>query len=331
MVTVRIDRGIRSNNLFDMKEVLNIVACYTKECLQDFLANFLSALLSYRGQTYIKSKANFIIVDLTFPLLPSLITGTCQWKTPIYETVKFLKDPKTGKIKDKLYHFVVSTGVTKSCVLGAASIDFAEYFNSNKASTVSLPIKYSKSEALLHVSNGTEAATECQFESLITITFAVMWTKVKIKKPEKRNGSLKSHFRNDNNDMEGNIIRNSIQIDGQVMKTTQNAEINFNNGASRLSCRTIINSDNSSELDTPRELGTRSFGWCCARVTIREFARFEDKEHDDRDEDLDFRAVENRFVKIDSFEGRPIMLLFSTVTEYRHKDIAVWFQALFVL
>ncbi|KAM7274929.1 hypothetical protein ACFE04_016795 [Oxalis oulophora] len=83
---------------------------------------------------------------------------------------------------------------------------------------------------------------------------------------------------------------------------------------------------------------------------------FEDKEHDDRDEDLDFRAVENRFVsvtplsthsnvesntvseaiqslfvvKIDSFKGRPIMLLFSTVTKYRHKDIAMWFQALFV-
>ncbi|KAM7272870.1 hypothetical protein ACFE04_027534 [Oxalis oulophora] len=299
MVTVRIDRGIRSNNLFDMKEVLNIVACYTKECLQDFLANFLSALLSYRGQTYIKSKANFIIVDLTFSLLPSLITGTCQWKTPIYETVKFLKDPKTGKIKDKLYHFVVSTGVTKSCVLGAASIDFAEYFNSNKASTVSLPIKYSKSEALLHVT----VQRQQRNAKLSDVDES------QDKKPEKRNGSLKSHFRNDNNDMEGNIIRNSIQIDGQVMKTTQNAEINFNNGAYRLSCRTIINSDNSSGLDTPRELGTRSFGWCCARVTIREFAR----------------------VKIDSFKGRPIMLLFSTVTEYRHKDIAVWFQALFVL
>ncbi|KAM7268493.1 hypothetical protein ACFE04_010659 [Oxalis oulophora] len=129
---------------------------------------------------------------------------------------------------------------------------------------------------------------------------------------------------------------------------------------------------------------------------------FEDKEHEDRDDDLDFRAVENIFVsvtplsthsnvesntiseaiqllscswrdtiiqdhtkidnliqdedlgkrlahrypflepevdycdrqiskvKIDSFKGRPIMLLFSTVTKYRHKDIAMWFQALFV-
>ncbi|KAM7254893.1 hypothetical protein ACFE04_020134 [Oxalis oulophora] len=150
--------------------------------------------------------------------------------------------------------------------------------------------------------NGTEAATECQFE-----------------------------------------------IDGQVMKTTQNAEINFNNGASRLSCRTIINSDSNSGLDIPRELGTRSSNlhseiinnpmpnrpayaeqtvyWSTLSSAISEF---EDKEHDDRDEDLDFRAVENRFVKIDSFKGRPIMLLFSTVTEYRHKDIAMWFQAHFL-
>ncbi|KAM7256843.1 hypothetical protein ACFE04_012584 [Oxalis oulophora] len=195
--------------------------------------------------------------------MTNVITGTCHWKTPIYETVKFLKDPKTGKIKDKLYHFVVSTGVTKSCVLGAASIDFAEYLNSNKASTVSLPIKYSKSEALLHVSNVVSISF---MKPSLAVTVQRQQRNANLsdvdesedKKPEKRNGSLKSHFSNGDSDMEGNIIRNSIQIDGDVKKTTQNAEINFNNGGSRLSCRTIINSDSSSGLDTPRELGTRS-------------------------------------------------------------------------
>ncbi|KAM7268379.1 hypothetical protein ACFE04_010545 [Oxalis oulophora] len=34
-------------------------------------------------------------------------------------------------------------------------------------------------------------------------------------------------------------------------------------------------------------------------------------------------------VKIYSFKGRPIMLLFSAVTTYRHKDIAMWFQVVF--
>lgn len=35
--------------------------------------------------------------------------GICRWEKPVYETVKFIQEPKIGKIYDKIYHFVVST------------------------------------------------------------------------------------------------------------------------------------------------------------------------------------------------------------------------------
>jgi len=38
----------------------------------------------------------------------TVMDGNCQWRKPIYETVKLIQDPKTGKINDKLYNFIVS-------------------------------------------------------------------------------------------------------------------------------------------------------------------------------------------------------------------------------
>lgn len=35
--------------------------------------------------------------------------GSCRWENPIYETVRFLRDPRTGKINEKIYSFIVST------------------------------------------------------------------------------------------------------------------------------------------------------------------------------------------------------------------------------
>lgn len=35
--------------------------------------------------------------------------GICRWEKPIYETVRFVQEPKTGKINEKIYHFHVST------------------------------------------------------------------------------------------------------------------------------------------------------------------------------------------------------------------------------
>ena len=35
--------------------------------------------------------------------------GICRWENPVYETVKFIQEPKSGKISEKIYYFVVST------------------------------------------------------------------------------------------------------------------------------------------------------------------------------------------------------------------------------
>lgn len=35
--------------------------------------------------------------------------GTCLWENPIYVTVKLFKEPKSGKLHEKIYHFIVSS------------------------------------------------------------------------------------------------------------------------------------------------------------------------------------------------------------------------------
>lgn len=35
--------------------------------------------------------------------------GICCWEKPVYETVRFIRDPKTGKFNQKIYYFIVST------------------------------------------------------------------------------------------------------------------------------------------------------------------------------------------------------------------------------
>lgn len=111
--------------------------------------------------------------------------GSCRWENSVLETVKFDPEPRTGKIKERLYNFVLSTvrfaamklehcivrfclvnvggvyeelillcgfvqGSSKASVLGEVSVDFAEYSEATKATSVSLPLK--NSSAVLHVS-----------------------------------------------------------------------------------------------------------------------------------------------------------------------------------
>ncbi|XP_062120430.1 uncharacterized protein LOC133834736 isoform X2 [Humulus lupulus] len=77
--------------------------------------------------------------------------GTCTWENPVYEPVKLTMDSKTGKINEKLYHFIVSTGTSKSGYLGEASIDFSDFATETEPLTVSLPLKFANSGAILHV------------------------------------------------------------------------------------------------------------------------------------------------------------------------------------
>ncbi|WOL10125.1 hypothetical protein Cni_G18879 [Canna indica] len=71
----------------------------------------------------------------------SAIGGTCKWLNPIYETVKLVRDPKSGKINEKLYKFLVSAvGSARAGFLGEATINLADYVEIFKATSVSLPL-----------------------------------------------------------------------------------------------------------------------------------------------------------------------------------------------
>ncbi|KDP22284.1 hypothetical protein JCGZ_26115 [Jatropha curcas] len=77
--------------------------------------------------------------------------GTCLWENPIFVTVKLVRHAKTGKLDEKIYHFIVSSGSSKSGYLGEASIDFADFADEAEPLTVSLPLKFANSGAILHV------------------------------------------------------------------------------------------------------------------------------------------------------------------------------------
>lgn len=54
----------------------------------------------------------------------AVMDGTCNWLNPIYETVSLACDPKSGKINEKLYQFLVSAQVRNiNCVLSASNCD----------------------------------------------------------------------------------------------------------------------------------------------------------------------------------------------------------------
>lgn len=39
----------------------------------------------------------------------SVRENCCYWENPIFETVKCIQDPKTGKIQERIYYFLIST------------------------------------------------------------------------------------------------------------------------------------------------------------------------------------------------------------------------------
>ncbi|KAL0317779.1 UNVERIFIED_CONTAM: hypothetical protein Sangu_2192200 [Sesamum angustifolium] len=80
-----------------------------------------------------------------------IVEGTCTWENPVYETVKLVKEIKTGRIREKFYYVIVSTGSSKSGFLGEVSIDFADLAEATKPLNLTLPLQTSKSGAILHV------------------------------------------------------------------------------------------------------------------------------------------------------------------------------------
>ncbi|KAL9225311.1 hypothetical protein vseg_001253 [Gypsophila vaccaria] len=81
----------------------------------------------------------------------SVQNGICTWENPVYEAVKFTRETKTGKLQDKFYQFIISTGSSKSGFFGEVFVNFADYVEATTPSTISIPIKSSFAGAILHV------------------------------------------------------------------------------------------------------------------------------------------------------------------------------------
>ncbi|CAL1401108.1 unnamed protein product [Linum trigynum] len=166
--------------------------------------------------------------------------GSCEWDYPVYETVKFSRDSKTGKINERTYYFIVSTGSAKSSIVGEASIDLAAYAEVAKASNVTLPLKNSKADGVLHVSIHKLQGNIDQREE--------EETEAATKKA--RNRTLNTLF---DNGESGEAIKNFPNVD-ELNATNSNAEHNgIATATSGSSDLTLSSSETSSELNTPRE------------------------------------------------------------------------------
>ncbi|XP_060180064.1 uncharacterized protein LOC132609888 isoform X2 [Lycium barbarum] len=169
--------------------------------------------------------------------------GSCYWDKTVLETVKFIQEPKSGKIHEKIYYFILGTGSSKSGVVGEASIDFSNYAES-KISSVSLPLKNSKSGALLHVS--IQRIQDSSDQSFVE--------EIENAKPNSDNMILSTQLSND--DVEPSLKSNS-SVDGRIYKPIlQNGKLIGNHQASGESDITMSSSRSSSGLYTPREINT---------------------------------------------------------------------------
>ncbi|KAH6818226.1 hypothetical protein C2S51_001829 [Perilla frutescens var. frutescens] len=170
----------------------------------------------------------------------SVRDGSCFWENPVYEIVKFNREPKSGKIHERIYYFVVGTGSSKGGVLGEASIDFSNYAEATKVSLVSLPLKNSKTEAVLNVSIQRMQESIEQIQREIEETESV--------KLDYKENSLKSQL--DNGDRDGNVKNNSDDV--PLNRTASLiAEFNGNRRGSSGSDLTISSSDGSSGVEIP--------------------------------------------------------------------------------
>ncbi|KAL8207801.1 hypothetical protein R6Q57_007213 [Mikania cordata] len=157
--------------------------------------------------------------------------GSCYWEKPHFETVKFTRDQKTGKINEKIYRFVVATGSSIFGIIGEVFLDFSKYSEATKLSSLSLPLKNAKSSSVLHVSIQRVQDQREVNESEV------------VNEDDK---GLRAPFSND--DIDGSLQSDSIEDHGVL---TDN--ISRDHGATSGSDITLSGSDSSSGLDTPRQ------------------------------------------------------------------------------
>ncbi|KAL3362264.1 hypothetical protein AABB24_014911 [Solanum stoloniferum] len=172
--------------------------------------------------------------------------GSCYWENGVLETVKFVREPKTGKIHERIYNFVVGTGSSKAGLVGEASIDFSSYADATKVSLVSLPLKNSKSEAVLHVS--IQRIQDSADQSVVEET-----ENAKVNSLDR---SLRSQL--SNSDFEAIVEDNSIEDDLANKPASQNAGKNDNCRTSSESDITLSSSGSSSGLDIPCEVSLKN-------------------------------------------------------------------------
>ncbi|KAL2629772.1 hypothetical protein R1flu_014458 [Riccia fluitans] len=77
--------------------------------------------------------------------------GACNWPDNYIETTKLLRDTKTKEYEEKLYKFIVSTGSSRSGVLGEATLNVADHTATNDQSQVALTLKNCSAGSILHV------------------------------------------------------------------------------------------------------------------------------------------------------------------------------------
>eukprot|EP00249_Psilotum_nudum_P032807 c48845_g1_i1 orf=536-928(+) len=71
----------------------------------------------------------------------SVQNGTCEWKDPVYESSRILLDGRVKGTDKALYRIVVSTGSSRSGVLGETIVNFADHIGTNKPVSLSLPLQ----------------------------------------------------------------------------------------------------------------------------------------------------------------------------------------------
>ncbi|XP_015085090.1 cingulin isoform X2 [Solanum pennellii] len=172
--------------------------------------------------------------------------GSCYWENGVLETVKFVREPKTGKIHERIYNFVVGTGSSKTGLVGEASIDFSSYADATKVSLVSLPLKNSKSEAVLHVS--IQRIQDSADQSVVEET-----ENAKVNSLDR---SLRSQL--SNSDFEAIVEDKSIEDDLAKKPASQNAGKKDNCRTSSESDITLSSSGSSSGLDIPCEVSLKN-------------------------------------------------------------------------
>ncbi|XP_057449960.1 intracellular protein transport protein USO1 [Lotus japonicus] len=161
--------------------------------------------------------------------------GHCRWENPVHETVRFIQDPKTGKISDKIYKFLVSTGLSKNSCIGEVSVNFADYVDATKPLSLSLPIRNSHCDAaVLHVLIQRLQDNSDQREE-----------------DECEDAKLKSDDRSLRNRLSNGHIDESIK---SYSSEDVSAKANINRTSSG-SDTTLSSSDDSSGLDSPHEIG----------------------------------------------------------------------------